>query len=185
MDIGSIFLILALLILVGLFVSRPLVERRKTVTNGPLDQMDIDQSVMLAERDRVLISLQELDFDYAMGKIPEQDYPEHRNQLLHRGAEILRRLDEIQIGDSAAGGLEERLEQAIAERRADASIDSAGGAGLGRGTPVTGSPDDEIEILLANRRRDRQEKAAGFCHQCGGPMQKSDRFCPKCGAKIT
>jgi predicted amidophosphoribosyltransferase len=44
--------------------------------------------------------------------------------------------------------------------------------------------DDDLETLLANRRRARSEKSAGFCSQCGGPFQKSDRFCPKCGAKV-
>ncbi len=45
------------------------------------------------------------------------------------------------------------------------------------------SVDDELEMMLSNRKRARQEKSAGFCPKCGGPLQKSDKFCPKCGAK--
>ena len=45
--------------------------------------------------------------------------------------------------------------------------------------------DDDIERLLAARRRASQRETAGFCPNCGGPIQKSDRFCPKCGATVT
>ena len=33
----------------------------------------------MAERDRVINSLQELDFDFKLGKIPEEDYPVQRS----------------------------------------------------------------------------------------------------------
>ncbi len=55
----------------------------------------------------------------------------------------------------------------------------------GRKPVAASEPDDDLEIMLANRRRVRQEKAGGFCPKCGGAVQKSDRFCPKCGAKIS
>jgi predicted amidophosphoribosyltransferase len=57
----------------------------------------------------------------------------------------------------------------------------AGAGGNGAGS---GAPDDELETLLANRRRVRSEKSGGFCPQCGGAVQKSDRFCPKCGGRL-
>jgi hypothetical protein len=175
MDIGSIFLILALLLLVGLFVSRPFFERSKDLP-GLVSNIETDgRSVLLAERDRVLTALQELDFDHALGKIPKEDYPIQREILRQRGVEILRELDAIQEAGEEAGSPEDRIEQEIAARR----------AGSVRGVSASvASPDDELEVMLANRRRERQEKAVGFCPQCGGPLQKSDRFCPKCGAEM-
>ncbi len=185
MDLGSIFLLLALLILVGLFVSRPLVERRRAEANAEPD--DRQRSALLAERDRVLIALQELDFDFALGKIPEQDYPLQRETLVHQGADVLRQLDAMQP-ESSEDDAEARLEAAIAARRADAAASQKAGQrpvpGNGRKQVAVASPDDDLEVLLANRRRVRQEKAGGFCPQCGGALQKSDRFCPKCGTKI-
>jgi hypothetical protein len=198
MDLGSIFLILALLVLVGLFVARPLFERSTSAQTGDeqaggrsqTDAADHDQSALLAERDRVLNALQELDFDNVLGKIPAEDYPQQRAVLLQRGADILRQLDALQAqaGQPAENNIEARIEAAIAARRADlqsASIPAAaGGNGHGRGVSSTiASPDDELEVMLASRRRVRGEKAAGFCPKCGRAVQKSDRFCPKCGAK--
>lgn len=194
MDLGSIFLILALLILVGLFIGRPLVEDHKVLVKQK-EAEDHNRSMLMAERDRILNALQELDFDHALGKIPEEDYPEQRNLLLQRGANILRELDvlETQIEHETA---EDRIEAAIAARRADTAKSTVtatvaiGEAPNGHMAtlerkPAAGSPqDDDLEVMLAQRKRMRQDKAAGFCSQCGSSLQKSDRFCPKCGAKI-
>ncbi len=83
MDIGSLFLILALLILVGLFISKPLFERRAIAVSSLSNREDHDLSALLAERDRILNALQEMDFDYNLGKIPAEDYPAQRAALVH------------------------------------------------------------------------------------------------------
>lgn len=198
MDLGSVFLILSLLVLVGLYVARPFLERSSSSHSPELQSEDKSQtysqdhehSMLLAERDQVLNALQELDFDNVLGKIPAEDYPQQRAVLLQRGAEILRKLDALQLPvEEPAKDIEERIEAAIAARRADVQSAQAAasrptGNGHGRGVSAAiASPDDELEVILANRRRVRSEKAAGFCPKCGRAVQKSDRFCPKCGAK--
>jgi len=70
---------------------------------------------------------------------------------------------------------EDRLEAAIAARRADAQA-GASTANIGAG--------DSIEDQIAARRRAREEKSVGFCPKCGRPLQKSDKFCPKCGTAL-
>lgn len=184
MDIGSIFLILALLMLAAMFISRPLIERERPQEMLQIKTIDHERSALLAERDRILNALQELDFDYALGKIPEEDYPTQRTRLVQMGADVLRKLDEL-MPQPAHQDAEARLEAAIAARRAD-SVAAQGTVGNGRKPTAAAiaAPDDRLEALLADRRRERREKAGGFCAQCGGPVQKSDRFCPKCGVKI-
>ena len=181
MEIGSIFLILALLLVVGLFVGRPFFDSKKELLVSASDQADHERSALLAERDRVMTALWELDFDFSLGKIPEEDYPSQRTALLHKGAQLLRQLDALQP-DQEAGDAEARLEAAISARRMTASA-SNGRAGSAVPNAQLAAQEDEFEVMLANRRRIRQEKAAGFCPQCGQPVHKSDRFCPKCGAK--
>jgi rubrerythrin len=188
MDIGSIFLILALFVLVVLFISQPFFERKPAVSVGynlELNEQEHELSSLLAERDRLLNALQELDFDHALGKIPDEDYPSQRALLLQRGAEVLRQLDTYQEGASS-DDVEARIEAAIAARRADAGRSASPQAVRERVEVVAqvAAPDDAIETMLSDRRRVRHEKAAGFCPQCGGPIQKSDRFCPKCGATV-
>lgn len=176
MDIGSIFLILGLLVIVGLFISRPFFEHKASGAS----RAGHEQSSLLAERDRVLNTLQELDFDYALGKIPEADYPVQRAMLVQQGAQILRALDAYQE-EAPAQDVEVRLEAAIAARRVETAPQPVGSNGAAIRV-VAASPDDNLEALIANRRRARSEKSSGFCPQCGKPIQKSDRFCPKCGA---
>ncbi len=182
MDIGSILLILALLIPVGLFIARPFYEPRLADEEGLTQREDHDLSGLLAERDRILTALQELEFDQVLGKIPAEDYPAQRAGLVQRGADILRRLDQLQAAGAApeaqTGDAEDRIEAVIAQGRMDAAPQPAS-SNLGH------PADDDIEVALAQRRRSRQEKSAGFCPQCGGPVQKSDRFCPKCGKVLS
>lgn len=186
MDIGSLFLIIALLILVGLFVSRPLFYRRTAALDRAHSQEEHEVSALLAERDRLLNALHELDFDHALGKIPAEDYPAQRTLLLRQGSEILRRLDAVlpQPAQEQEATAEDRLEAAIATRRADGDQASGNGRKAARGVSTAiADPSDDLEVMLANRRRVRQEKAAGFCPKCGSPLQKSDQFCPRCGAR--
>ena len=78
MDFGSFLLILGLLILVGLYISKPLLERTATIVSAEEQEL----SALQAERDRILTALQELDFDHTLGKIPEESYPNQRKMLL-------------------------------------------------------------------------------------------------------
>src|SRR5215203_3926099 len=91
MELTAIFFSLAVLILVGIYLYAPFMERRaRRVT-----EEEHELSALMAERDRVINSLQELDFDFKLGKIPEEDYPAQRTTLLQKGADLLRRIDAI------------------------------------------------------------------------------------------
>ncbi|MEA3351367.1 MAG: zinc ribbon domain-containing protein, partial [Chloroflexota bacterium] len=127
-------------------------------------QVEHELSALLAERDRIVNALSELDFDHDLGKIPEADYPPQRKQIVRCGAEVLRQID--QHPDAAVGdGTRVRSKPAAAS------------SSPGRG--------DELEALIAARRRAQQDRRGGFCSKCGAPVTESDRFCPKCGASLS
>lgn len=46
------------------------------------------------------------------------------------------------------------------------------------------SSEKELETLISGRRMQRVERSAGFCVQCGSPLQQSDKFCSNCGMKL-
>lgn len=168
MEIGSIFLVLAVLVVVGVYLYAPLTRRgRRMVTDNTHEV-----SSLQAERDRVINSLQELDFDFNLGKIPAEDYPEQRAALLQKGAEILRKLDEIAPASSSGVNAESRIEKAAAAKRADASSEASN------------LNDDDIEAMIASRRKQHKSKSAGFCPKCGKPVLVTDRFCPSCGKSL-
>jgi NADH pyrophosphatase NudC (nudix superfamily) len=173
MEPGAIFLLVVVVILIAMFVARPFWGKRRILT---VSTEEHETSSLLAERDRLLTALQELDFDHTLGKIPSEDYPGMRAGLLQNASETLRRLDVLQPQSAGAGSdAESRVEAVIAARRADASGEKPAPAVLA---------DEDLEELVAARRAERKEKAAGFCPQCGKPVVRSDRFCPHCGKSI-
>ena len=157
MELGSVFLVLAVLVIVGIYLYAPFTER--------VVQTDMDESheisALKAERDRVITALQELDFDFRLGKIPAEDYPEQRNTLLQKGADVLRQLDEMNTEFSAL----------LSKENSAANSESK-------------IKNDELESMLAARRKEKQSKSAGFCPQCGKPILATDRFCPACGKAL-
>jgi hypothetical protein len=176
MELTAIFFSLALLILVGIYLYAPFMERRAR----RITEEEHELSALMAERDRVINSLQELDFDFKLGKIPEEDYPVQRTSLLQKGADILRKIDSFATNDTGAdryigtqGDVETRIERAIAARRADAPLARV---------EVT---DDDLESMISSRRKSRTNKSAGFCPRCGKPVMVTDRFCPSCGKSLS
>lgn len=183
--IGSILLVLAVGLVVALFIARPFLQGGPAAHKRALkevEESERERSSLLAERDRVLTSLQELDFDFALGKVPEEDYPAMRSDLLQTGTEVLRRLEAFEASGAPAGGSAiDRIEEAVARRRADSAVAAGATAAAVGGNGAARRGEDPMEDLIAARKRARQESAGGFCPQCGKPVQKSDKFCSKCG----
>jgi len=176
MDLGSFLLIIALAILAGIFVSQPFFKVSRGEPLVLKDQValipDHERSALLAERDRLLASLSELDFDQALGKIPAKDYLPQRAELLRAGAEILRKLD--------AHALEQGMRDLSAEDCTEVTTCHTGaGKNTGRGAEL-----DEVDLAINARRRQKEEKLAGICPKCGNVVQKSDIFCSRCGAML-
>jgi predicted hydrolase (HD superfamily) len=175
MEIGSLFLVLAVSLAVGLYVAQPFLQRRGRHITAEAQEI----SALLAERDRVVNALQELDFDYNLNKIPAEDYPLQRAELLQKGTDILKKLDALAPTSypvSTKKTTTDQIESAVAERRADTSATQ---------TAVRVRDDDDLEARIASRRSARKEKSGGFCPGCGKPMLASDRFCPHCGKSIS
>jgi hypothetical protein len=170
MELGSISLVLAVIVIVCLYLYNPFTTRARR--NRKFESNEV--SALKAERDRVINSLQELDFDQNLGKIPEEDYADQRALLLKKGAEILRKLDELTPAASSAINPEARIEKATTAGRADSGSKSPGFA----------NSDDEIESMIAARRKEHKSKSAGFCPKCGKPVLISDKFCPSCGKSL-
>ncbi len=158
MDPVAIFLTVFLLALVLLFVIQPFFghQRAHSVESGH------EISYLLAERERLLVAIQELDSDQSLGKIPPEDYPVQRAELLQKGADVLRKIDALSP-DTARAAVEKEAKQ-------------------GPASPARALlSDDALADLLEGRRNLQKDKTAGFCPNCGKPVLISDTFCPACG----
>lgn len=159
MDLAALILTFGVIFLVGMYLYMPFLRgygRRVT-------QEDHKLSSLLAERDRVLSSLQELDFDFKLGKIPEEDYPAQRTSLLQKGADILRKID----------SLSEKI-----------NLPREGTKPSAKPQTKEKLTDETLESMIATRRKMRKGSFNGFCPKCGKPVMASDRFCPSCGKAL-
>jgi len=167
MDVGSLLLITAIIILAVFVVSRPF------YSSDPVEHVDESHkgfaaekklSELMGEKERLLNALRDMDADHDLEKIPDDVYLEHRGLLLQAAARNLKTIDELE-------------QISIAEKQSELKNDGTGGI------PSISTQRDDIEDLIAERRRKRNEKSGGFCPHCGKVLQRSDRFCPSCGAK--
>ena len=118
MDLGSILLGLALLLVVTFVVLRPILERP-----GAAEPDEPPADPLLLTREQVLAQLRDLDFDHTTGKLNEDDYAAQRAQLMAQGVAVLKELDSQAAAPSAATepiDIEplDEMERAIAKRRA-------------------------------------------------------------------
>lgn len=157
MDLASLLVILALVIIVVGFIGRPLIEKRiASVTD-----VSRYNSELQAEKDQILMNLQELDLDQAMGKLPAGEYESRRTSLVVHGAAVLKELD--------------RLEGVT--RVVPAQIEGSTGQDAE-------DLETQIEMEIRQRRGKLDEKAAGYCPQCGHALHAGDRFCTGCGSQV-
>lgn len=170
MTIGSLFLGLALLVLVGLFVARPLLKpdarSRSRLTR---------HQALVAQKEAVLAQIKSLDFDHDTGKLTDEDYHKSREEFLVMAEDIFRQLDELeqsselaepvagQVSASPTTGIESEIEAAVALHRAQPSA-------LATAINPSQSP-------ISNGK-------TNYCPECGQPTNADDKFCANCGHKL-
>ena len=117
MTLGSILLATAVLILVGLFVFRPLLLPHVPRVAGPTKREQLN-----AEKEALLTEIKALDFDFETGKLPSAEYESERSERVQKAADILRTLDEM---PEEVDSVEAQIEAAIASLRSKGQV--AGG----------------------------------------------------------
>lgn len=149
MDLASLLIAAALILLVAMIIARPLIERA-TLPERQLTQAE----TLTAERETVVTALRELDFDHTTGKIAEEDYTVQRAALVAQGVTLLKQLDEISH-QSPAQLLDDELEAAIRAAREKIAKAPAVSQPKPLRCPQCGQP---------HQADDR------FCSKCGAPL---------------
>lgn len=92
--------IILILILVSIYVCYPFFSGEKQ-SNIYIDEKDAEPgniedtpSKLEAQKLEVYSAIKEIEFDYGLGKLSDEDYNELRNDYLYRAAQIVKKLEQ-------------------------------------------------------------------------------------------
>jgi hypothetical protein len=108
------------------------------------------------EKQLVLRSIKELEFDFGMGKLSQADFDEMGGRLRQRALGLMRQLDE-------GGGYRELIEREVERRLAE--MDGAAPA-----------------VHVAEPAEVAETR---YCPQCGTATDADARFCKSCGTRLS
>jgi hypothetical protein len=163
MTIGSILLGIALAVLVGLILARPLLQATQK------EQKRLSQKqLLLAEKEAILAQIRDLDFDHDTGKMPDEIHQHQRTQLMNSAAAILKEVEQLE-----GSKLQPTAQTASDGQGVDDAIEAA----------VTQLRQAKKQKPAA-KPRPVSANGGGFCPQCGNPFDAGDKFCVSCGSKL-
>ena len=172
MSIGSIFVGIALLFVSVLVVGQPWLKPRRRMRS---EAAFLAAATLESQRDAVYAALADLDLDYSVGKVNDDDYRLVRARLMTQAVGILQQLD------STATDVEAQVEALVRSRRTRppkrASSSSAASAAQ---CPSCGATVAEGDRFCAKCGTTLN----ATCPNCGRPTTTDDRFCAKCGATL-
>jgi hypothetical protein len=133
---------------------RPLVtgETREPEMVGTSTRVSIER-----EKNLLLRSIKELEFDHAMGKVGEADFHEMSARLRSRAVRLMQQLD------STSTGYRELIERELAARLVKAGTGQAEQRAEGEG---------------------QNDAAPGACPSCATVNDEDAKFCKSCGTKL-
>jgi hypothetical protein len=129
------------------------------------------------EKNLVLRTIKELEFDYAMGKIAPGDYDDMVRRLRTRAARLLKQLD------NSGTGYREIIERELASRLGklgaapltDADVAAEGQRAEGGGQRTEGR---------GQRAEGKEQTITGVCGNCATVNDEDAKFCKSCGTKL-
>ncbi len=107
-------------------------------------------------KEEVYAAIKEMEFDYGMGKVSEEDYQELRSQYKVRALEIMKELDTLDRGEDVDAAIEKEVQQLRVKGKAKGE-----------------SIDEEEDVEEIN-----------FCPQCGRKIDPENNFCTGCGMRL-
>lgn len=86
-----------LAILTALFVGYPLLQKRRQKVSFALNHRAQELEARKAE---IYAAIRDIDFDYRMGKLSQEDYETLREQYKTEAIGMMKQIDEMQLGKS-------------------------------------------------------------------------------------
>ena len=161
------------------FVIWPLVDTKP----APLMIEDDRLAELMGQKDTVLKSIKDLEFDYQVGKITDEDFERFNLRLRRQAVGLIQQIEQL---SPVTASLDDQVEMLISRKH------KVQREAVTNGHPPA-SADDPLEMLIS-RKRKVEPKQAGvapateaaaevviFCTECGTALAPQHRFCANCG----
>lgn len=153
MDLGSLLILLAIFLAAVLYLVRPFFSEG----DSPL-QLQAGASSLLAEKERLLTAIEDLEQEFWLDRIPEKDYRRKREYLLKTTAGVLQEIELLQQDFPQAEKTREDEDDRIEE--------------------------ESLEAMIEARRKKLHQQPRGTCPSCGADVYRGDQFCGRCGEAL-
>jgi len=148
--------ILGILTVVGYWIFLPLFRPKALETVSPKRKENREEALQ-QRKEEVYKVIKEMDFDYGMGKISEDDYQELKSQYTARAVEILKEFDKVPGEESDIDSAIEREVQQLRQKMKAKGEKGNGGEAVWQ---------------------------INFCPQCGRKAAPNKNFCQGCGMRL-
>ncbi len=108
--------ILLILVIVGYWIFHPLFRPKPIEGLSPQKREDKGKALQQRKED-VYAAIKEMDFDFEMGKISEEDYRELKSQYKAKALEILKELDTVDGGEDIDAAIERDVHRLRKKKR--------------------------------------------------------------------
>ncbi len=192
LTLGSMLLGGALVVVVVLYLVRPLMDPDTAADFTDMEEIELLQSRKYA----LLKKIQELDDDLEANKVAPELYAHDRPRLVKQTALVMQQLDTLEAHEAAAAGvplsadisdqaaIDAQIEAAVRQRRSPAQVDDDIEAAIRRRRAAATTAAAVAVPATPSTPADSAAKAR-YCPQCGRPVEADDRFCPACGHNLT
>lgn len=148
--------IIFILAVVGYWILQPLL-RPKGLESGSPQSRAIKEMALKKSKEDVYAAIKEMEMDFGMGKISEEDYQDLKSRYKSKALHFLKELDGVERGEDVDAAVEREIQQLRKEKESD------------------------------KKRGDGKETAwqVNFCPQCGRKADPGDNFCHGCGMRLS
>lgn len=150
MTLSSLIIVLFIFFISALVITRPFLV--KQAASGRSSSSLFDS--LVAEQERLLSAIEELDLELELNKISPQEHSRSRDLLLAEAAGVLQELDKHQTGKAR------------------------------KAAPARAKAEDDLERMIAQRRVELKSGTSASCPKCGEPIKSTDKFCSHCGENL-
>ncbi len=151
MESGSFIVVLFIFILSGFYILRPFFV---SSNRGGRAGSTLRDS-LVAERERLLSAIEELDLEFELKKISVTEHSRNRDILLAEAAKVIKELDDL------PGSKPGKSKKSASTQKGD-----------------------DLEKMIADRRKQLKGDRKIKCAKCGKSVEQGAQFCSHCGEAL-